>query len=67
MIKDKPWITFGLKKSKFIKNHRLSKFIRLKNPSKKQEAHKRMQKSFIDFVKKKVNDFILLERNNKYL
>ena len=37
-FKDKPWITSVLQKSISIKNHYLSKFIRLKDPSKERKA-----------------------------
>ena len=38
-LKDNPWITPGLQKSISIKNQFLSKFIKLKDPCKKMEAH----------------------------
>ena len=38
-FKDKPWITPVLQKSISIKNQFLSKFIKLKDPNKKEEAH----------------------------
>ena len=43
-FKDKPCRTSGLQKSTSIKNHYLSKFIRLKGPSKKEEAQIKCEK-----------------------
>ena len=60
-FKGKPWITPGLQKSLSIKNQFLSKFIKLKDPCKKRSPYKiqAIQKSFINTIKKKVNNFIL--------
>ena len=52
-FKDKSWITSGLQKSVSIKNHYLSKFIRVNKSNKGSPNEiKRIQKSFIDSVKK---------------
>ena len=45
-FKDKPWITSVSQKSIPIKNHHLSKFIRLKDPSKKKRKPKIKQKEY---------------------
>ena len=38
-VQTKPWITPGLQKSISVKNKLLKKFIKLKEPSLKNEAH----------------------------
>ena len=38
-FKTKPWITLGFQKSSSIKHKLLTKFIKLKEPTLKNEAH----------------------------
>ena len=40
-FKTKPWITFGIQKSIFIKNKLFKKFINKKNPQIKAECHEK--------------------------
>ena len=47
-FKDKLWITPGLQKSLYIKNQFLSKYIKLKDPCKKKEAHIRVNGKKMD-------------------
>ena len=43
-FKTKPWITFGIQKSIFVKNKLLKKFINKKDPQKKAECHEKYKK-----------------------
>ena len=60
-FKDKPWVTPDLQKSISIKNQFLSKFIKLKDPCKKKEAHIRYKqyRNLLSTLLKKINNFIL--------
>ena len=43
-FKSKPWITFGLQKSIFVKNKLLTNFINKKDPILKEECHTNYKK-----------------------
>ena len=72
---DKPWITSGSQKSISIKNHCLSKFIKMKDPDIRTEAHKNTENTGILYRHyfNKVNNPILLNflektlKTSKYL